>query len=72
MSEILFAVAPEKTGGFSACWDDPLGGGISTQGKDLSHLQAMIREAVLCHFDEEDMPVVAKLHFVEDLALSLA
>lgn len=55
MEEIIFVVEPEEKGGFSASWDDPLGGGISTQGKDFSHLQEMIREAVNCHFYEDEM-----------------
>jgi len=42
----------------SACWDDPLGGGISTQGDNLRHLELMIEEAIFCHFDEDEMPKI--------------
>lgn len=72
MKEILFNVIREEEKGFSASWDDPLGGGISTQGDNLTHLETMIQEAVLCHFDEEDLPSRIKLHFVEDPVLSIA
>ena len=72
MKEILFTVTAEESGGFSASWDDPRGGGISTQGDDLTHLQAMIRDAVLCHFDEGEVPARARLHFTEDPALAFA
>lgn len=72
MKEIVFTVTAEESGGFSASWDDPCGGGISTQGDDLTHLQAMIRDAVLCHFDEGEVPARARLHFTEDPALAFA
>jgi hypothetical protein len=35
-----------------AWWDDPNGGGITTQGRDLRDLQQQIAEAVATHFDE--------------------
>lgn len=72
MNTITFNVTPEEEGGFSASWDDPRGGGISTQGDDLADLQAMIQGAVLCHFDEDERPVDVRLHFMEDPALTFA
>lgn len=70
--EVVFNVTREDKGGFFGFWDDPLGGGISTQGDNLAHLQEMIEDAVLCHFDKEDVPSRVKLHFVEDTILSIA
>jgi len=72
MKEIIFTVTAEESGRFSASWDDPCGGGISTQGDDLAHLQAVVRDAVLCHFDEGEIPVRVRLHFTEDPALAFA
>jgi len=72
MNEIVFRVRIEAEGGFSAAWDEPDGGGISTQGDDLAELQAMIRDAVLCHFEDKDLPTQFKLHFEEDPAFALA
>ena len=72
MNEIVFIVTAGEEGGFSASWDDPRGGGISTQGEDLTDLQAMIRDAVLCHFDEGEIPARVRLHFTEDPALAFA
>ena len=72
MKEIIFTVLGEEQGGFSASWDDPLGGGISTQGDTLAHLEEMIHESVLCHFDEGEMPATVKLHFAEDPSLIFA
>ncbi len=49
-----------------ASWDAPAGfGGISTQGRDLSDLQAQIIEAVAVHFDDEP-PQRIRLHFISD------
>lgn len=51
MSEIVFVVSQdEETGVLVAAWDDPSGGGITTQGVDLEELQHMVRDAVACHF----------------------
>jgi predicted RNase H-like HicB family nuclease len=47
MSEIVFQVEPcQETGGFVARWDDPNGGGITTQGDTLAELDVMIADAV--------------------------
>ena len=58
MNEIVFIVRAEEDGGFSASWNDPAGGGISTQGDDLAEHQEMIRDAIECYFDvaETDKP----------------
>ena len=49
-----------------AWWDDPDGGGITTQGQDLKDLQQHITEAVATHFDEGDAPRRIRIHFVSD------
>ena len=57
---------------FVAKWDAPMSmGGITTQAKSLPELFKAITEAVQCHFDEEEMPQTANLHFVNDPALDL-
>ena len=59
--EITFTVetCPE-TGGFIARWDDPRGGGITTQGDTLGELQEMITDArVKIHFAEDPVLLVA-------------
>ena len=55
-----------------AFWDDPSGGGITTQGADLEDLQRMVREAVACHFDEGTHPLRIRLHFSDDPVLQAA
>ena len=73
MKNIVFIVERDsESGGFTARWDDPGKGGITTQGKDLHHLEEMIRDAVLCHFDEGKAPHSVALHFVTDPELVVA
>jgi predicted RNase H-like HicB family nuclease len=74
MREIVFNVErDEVSSSFVASWDEPDGnGGITTQGQDLSELQAMVREAVLCHFEEGKAPERIRLHFVSDPVLATA
>ena len=51
--EITFDVRrDEESGWLVASWDDPVGGGITTQGRDLRDLQEQITEAVAAHFEE--------------------
>jgi hypothetical protein len=71
--EIAFTVEYDgESGWLSASWDAPKGGGISTQGRALSELEANIIEAVRCHFEEAELPETIRLHFVEDPILSPA
>ena len=74
MNEIVFNVERDEESSFLvASWDEADGnGGITTQGQDLSELQAMVREAVLCHFDEGKAPERIRLHFITDPVLATA
>ncbi len=62
-SEIIFEVTEAIEGGYDA---RALGYGIFTQGEDWANLKAMVKDAVLCHFDEKDTPKVIRLHLVKD------
>jgi predicted RNase H-like HicB family nuclease len=64
--EIVFTVSADETGGFVARWDDPLGGGITTQGENLAELQEMVRDAVGGYFADREAPGTVRLHFIED------
>ena len=75
MKEIIFNVERDEESSFLvASWDDPRGGGITTQGADLRELQEMILDAVTgyCHADGVPLPVRVKLHFVTDPELAVA
>ena len=67
MTEIVFQVErDEESGWLVASWDDPNGGGITTQGEDLRGLQEQITDAVAAHFDEGNTPQRIRIHFVSD------
>lgn len=67
MGEITFQIQrDEDSGWLIASWDDPEGGGITTQGKDLRELQEQITDAVACHFYGEEAPRRIRLHFISD------
>lgn len=63
-SEITFVVEPDfESGTLVAFWDDPSGGGITTQADNLANLAEAIKDAVFCHFGDGTMPRRANLHF---------
>lgn len=49
-NEIIFEVIESPEGGYEAT---ALGQTIATEADTFEELKAMVREAVLCHFDEE-------------------
>jgi predicted RNase H-like HicB family nuclease len=51
----------DKSGAFTASWDDPKGGGITTQAYSLAELPDAINEAVRCHFLNRKSPRQAAL-----------
>ena len=51
MNELIFVVDEVPEGGFTA---RALGHDIFTEADDLEQLHAMIRDAVRCHFDEDE------------------
>ena len=70
--QVVFTVEPNlESGAFVAYWDDPSGGGITTQANSLSELRQAIKEAVVCHFSAGTAPQGASLHFA-DAELQLA
>jgi predicted RNase H-like HicB family nuclease len=71
--EITFSVEPcAETSGFVARWDDPAGGGITTQGDTLAELQTMVSDAVGGYFADGQAPSRVRLHFVQDPVFALA
>jgi hypothetical protein len=64
MNELIFVVEEAPEGGYTA---RALGESIFTEADDLAHLQEQVRDAVLCHFDEETArPKLIRLHFVRE------
>ncbi len=56
----------EDTGGYVARWDDPEGGGITTQGDTFAKLDAMVRDAVEGYFAGREKPKGASLRICSD------
>ena len=73
VSEITFNVERcAESGMLTASWDEPTGGGgITTQGQDLTELQEMVKDAVLCHFEEGKASERIRFHFVDDPVLTM-
>lgn len=69
MNELIFVVEKAPEGGYTA---RALGASIFTEAYDLAQLQEQVRDAVLCHFDDEAArPKVVRLHFVREELLTV-
>ena len=67
-NEIIFDVTEAVEGGYDA---RALGHSIFTQGEDRKDLKAVVRDAVRCHFDDENMPLVIRLHLARVEAIAV-
>jgi len=67
MHEVIFVVEEAPEGGYTA---RALGVSIFTEVDTLAELQAQVRDAVRCHFNEGQAPKVIRLHFVRDEVIS--
>ncbi|HUC14852.1 MAG TPA: hypothetical protein VMS00_10410 [Acidimicrobiales bacterium] len=67
-AELVFVVEEAPEGGYTA---RALGAAIFTEADDLDQLRAMVRDAVMCHFEDEDRPKVLRLHLVRDELLAV-
>lgn len=63
MTEILFLVEQSPEGGYTA---KALGESIFTEADTLPELRSMIQDAVHCHFEEDRMPKMIRLHIVQE------
>jgi hypothetical protein len=69
MSEIVFLIEEDPDGGLTA---RALGHSVFTQAEDMDALKEAVRDAVLCHFaDDESRPHVIRLHSVRDEVIAL-
>ena len=67
-SEIIFQVRESPEGGYKA---RALGHSIFTEGDDWERLKSMLREAVLCHFDDGEAPRLIHIHLVRDEVIAV-
>jgi len=63
MTEIIFLVEEAAEGGYIA---RALGASIFTEADDLATLERNVRDAVRCHFDENELPRMVRLHFTRE------
>ena len=67
MSEIHFIVEEAPEGGYVA---RAVGVDIVTEADDVSSLHTQIRDAVHCHFDENQLPGLIRLHITREEVLT--
>jgi len=73
MDPLAFKIERDVKGGvLVASWDDPEGGGITTQPRIYRRSLMRIKEAVRCHFAGRSAPREVTLHFESDPGLQLA
>ncbi len=61
--EIIFLVEESPEGGYEA---RALGHAIFTEADSFEELKERVRDAVHCHFDEQERPAVIRLHVVKE------
>jgi len=62
MEEVFFLVTESEDGGYEA---KGIGVSIFTEAETVEQLREAVRDAVHCHFDDENKRLV-RLHFVKD------
>lgn len=67
MKEIIFVVKESEEGGYLA---SGLNDSIYTDADNLPELKVNIKEAVRCHFDDDDAKII-RLHMVREEVFSL-
>ena len=67
-NEIIFYIVESMDGGFEA---KALGYSIFTEGETIEELKDNIKDSIFCHFGENEIPGVVKMHFVREEAFTL-
>lgn len=67
MQEIIFVVKESEEGGYIA---SALNESIVTDGYTLQELKTNVKEAVLCHFDDDTSKII-RLHMVREEVFSV-
>ncbi len=63
MKELIFLIEEAVEGGYTT---KALGESIFTEGDTLEEVKSNIKEAVECHYEEENLPKLLRLHIVKD------
>jgi hypothetical protein len=68
MNEIIFLVEEAPEGGYTA---RALGDSIFTEADDYASIEVNVRDAVRCHFEDDEMPRVVRLHFTREQVIAV-
>jgi hypothetical protein len=68
MTELVFLVEEAPEGGFTA---RALGHSVFTEAEDFAELESKVRDAVRCHFEEDELPSAIRLHYVRDHVIAV-
>lgn len=68
MTELLFLVEESAEGGWTA---RAMRESIYTDADTLEELRENIKDAVLCHFEEDSVPRMIRLHVVKEEIVAL-
>jgi hypothetical protein len=63
MKELIFLIEDDPFVGLTA---KGLGESIFTEAENWEQLKENINDAVKCHFDENEMPNIIRIHYVKD------
>jgi len=66
--EVVFLVEESMDGGYEA---KALGHPIFTEGESLEEIKESVKDAVRCHFNDDDLPKIVRLHFVKDEVIAV-
>jgi hypothetical protein len=61
--EIIFVIEEDPEGGYTA---QALGYSIFTEADTWDELKVAVQDAVWCHFDDDERPVLLRLHLVRE------
>ena len=68
MNEIIFLIEESLEDGYEArALETP----IHTEADNISELKHSIRDAVKCHFNENEIPRIIRLHFVREEVITI-
>ena len=67
-NEILFYVEESVDGGLEA---KAVNHSIYTECDEYDELADTLRDAVLCHFDEEELPSLIRFHYVKSEVIAV-
>ena len=68
MNELIFIVTESIDGGYEA---KAVGHSIYTQCDNYNELSEILRDAVKCHFNENELPSFIRIHMVKDEVIAV-